>query len=261
MAECPSTADLPRAWEIDASFELHQTNKSESDEEDGGFDAREEPKIQPASVPVPKDRRSPGFANFLQFLELGCGGSPIQGYPAVILVIFSIPSSVRTFHSDLLLYNPGTGPPQILLYSDSDIPASPFFSSFWAAVDGRAFSALDRTSKSAAFLAALLECLVFIVRRVRSAREEVDSMYREDAEKVLVCEQYTRVWEACTSRRLRVEEGVAGELIAKSLSRLNAIDEGIHIHFISNQTLRRCPLCRSVRCSMGRPRTWDDSGL
>jgi E3 ubiquitin-protein ligase listerin len=260
VTECPCTTDLPRAWEIDASFELYQTDESESDEEHGGSDAGEEPKIQPASAPVPKDRHSPGFANLLQFLELGCGGSPIQGYPAVVLVISSIPSSVRTFYSDLLLYDPETSPPQILLYSDSDIPASPFFSSFWAAIDGRAFSALDRTSKSAAFLVALLECLVFIVRRVRSAREEVDSVYHEDAEKVLVCEQYTRVWEACTSRRLRVEDGVAGELIAKSLSRLNAIDEGIHIHFISDQTLRRCSPCRSVRCSMGRSRTWDDGG-
>jgi hypothetical protein len=41
----------------------------------------------------------------LQFLELGCGGSPIQGYSTVILVISSIPSSVRIFHPDLLLYN------------------------------------------------------------------------------------------------------------------------------------------------------------
>jgi hypothetical protein len=259
VAECLCAADLPRAWEIDASFELHQANEGESDEEDDGSDAEEEPKIQPASALVPRDRRSPGFANFLQFLELGCGGSPMQGYPAVILVISSIPSSVRTFHSDLLLYIPDTGPPQILLYSNSDIPTIPFFSSFWAAVDGRALSALDRTSKSTAFLAALLECLVFIVRRVRSAREEVDTVCREDAEKVLVCEQYTRVWEECTSRRLRVEEGVAGELIAKSLSRLNVIDEGIHIHFILDKTLRRCSPCRSVRCSMGRSR--DGSGL
>ena len=98
------------------------------------------------------------------------------------------------------------------------------------------------------------------MRRVRSARE-VDSVYREDAEKVLVCGQYMRVWEECTSRRLKVEGGVAGELIAKSLSRLNVIDEGIHIHFIFNKTLRRCSLRRSVRCSMGRSRAWDDSEL
>ncbi|KAH9988778.1 hypothetical protein BJV74DRAFT_459602 [Russula compacta] len=195
--------DFPRAWEIDTSFELHRTNESESDEEDDGSGAEEQPKVQPA------DRRSPGFADFLQFLELGCGGSPLQGYPAAIVILSSIP-------------------PSILLHSDSGIPASPFFSSFWAAIDGRALSALDRTAKSAAFLDALLECTALIVRRVRNAREKAsNSVYREDAEKALVRAQYTRVWEECTSRRLRVEEGIAGELVAKSMVRLNEIDTGL----------------------------------
>jgi hypothetical protein len=185
---------------------------------------------------------------------------------ATLLLFSSFPQSRLLFVpifplSDLSFYNPDIGPPQILLYSDSGIPASPFFSSFWAAIDGRALSALDRTSKSAAFLTALLECLVFMVRRVSSAREGVDSGYREDAEKALVCEQYTKVWNACTSRRLRVEEGVAGELIAKSLSRLNVVDEGNHIHFVSSETLKQCSPGRSVRCSMGHSRAWADSGF
>jgi len=256
LSECPCAADFPRAWEIDASFELHQANENESDEEDDASGVEEEPKTQPAATPV---ARSPCFADFLQFLELGCGGSPMQGYPAIIVIISSIPSSVRAFLlSDLLLCNPGINSLQILLHSDSDIPASSFFSSFWAAVDGRALSALDRTTKSAAFLSALLECMVFVVRRVRSAREEADNEYGGDAEKVLVRDQYTKVWEECTSRRLRVEEGPAAELMAKSLVRLNAIDAGIHIPFNSNHKLKQCSLGRSFRCSMGRSRTWDD---
>ena len=101
LSEFLCAAAFPRAWEIDVSFELHQANESESEEEDDNSGAEEEPKIQPASVPVAKDRRSPGFADFLQFLELGCGGSPMQGYPAVIVIIASIPSSVRTHLSTL----------------------------------------------------------------------------------------------------------------------------------------------------------------
>lgn len=121
-------------------------------------------------------------------------------------------------------------PPQILLHSDSGIPASPFFASFWSAVDGRALSALDRTAASAAFLSALLECTAFVVRRVRDARYMTGgSVYNEDAEKELVRAQYTRAWEESTSRKLRVEEGVAGELVAKSLVRLNRIDPGIRV--------------------------------
>ena len=167
--------------------------------------------------------------------------------------------SYSSFFSALLLYNPDIGPLQILLQSDSGIPASSFFSSFWAAVDGHALSALDRTSKSAAFLSALLECIVFVVRRVRSARGEVDNfVYSEDTEKALVREQYTRVWEECTSRRLRIEESIAGELIAKSLDRLNVTDPGIHIPFVSNKMLKQCSRGRFVRRSMGRSRAWDD---
>jgi hypothetical protein len=166
----------------------------------------------------------------LQFLELGCGGSPLQGYPAVIVILSSIPPSV-SIHPLPSYYHciyPGVDLPQILLHSDSGVPASPFFSSFWAAVDGRALSALDRTAASAAFLSSLLECTTFVVRRVRNAREKAgNSGYGEDAEKELVRAQYSRVWEECTSRKLRVEEKVAGELVAKSLVRLNDIDAGI----------------------------------
>ena len=88
-------AEFPRAWEIDA-FEPQKVNKSESDEEDDGSNAEEELDVQVASTNVAKDRRSPGFTDFLQFLELGCGGSPLQGYPAVLVILSSIPPSVRS---------------------------------------------------------------------------------------------------------------------------------------------------------------------
>ena len=93
---------------------------------------------------------------------------------------------------------------------------------------------------------------------MHSAREEVDNEYGGDAEKALVRDQYAKVWEECTSRRLRVEEGTAAELMTKSLVRLNAIDAGIHIPFDSNHTLKQRSLGRSFRRSMGRSRTWDD---
>jgi hypothetical protein len=67
-----------------------------------------------------------------------------------------------------------------------------------------------------------------VLRRIRSTRDDAgNSVYGDDAEIALVRAQYTRVWEESTSRRLRVEHGLAGELVAKSLVRLNEIDEGI----------------------------------
>ena len=77
-----------------------------------------------------------------------------------------------------------------------------------------------------------------MTRRVRNAREKAgNSGYGEDTEKELVRAQYSRVWEECTSKRLRVEEKVAGELVAKSLVRLNEIDAGI---FVSLWPLVKC---------------------
>ncbi|KAI0305195.1 hypothetical protein B0F90DRAFT_1702407 [Multifurca ochricompacta] len=176
-------------------------------EEAGGSD--EDRVKEKSTASVAKVRRSPGFTDFLQFLEIGCGGSPQQGYPAVLVILSSIPSS-------------------ILLCSDFDTPAGLLFASFWAAVDGRAFSALDRTAKSAAFLSALLECTTFVVRRMRdTAGDAGNSVYIAGAEAALLRAQYARVWEECASRRLRVEEAVTGELVAKSLVTLNEIDSGL----------------------------------
>jgi hypothetical protein len=99
-------------------------------------------------------------------------------------------------------------------------------------------NALDRAAKSAAFLNALFECTELVLRRMRSTRDDAgNSVYGEDAEKALVRAQFTRVWEESTSRRLKVEHGPAGELVAKSLVRLNEIDEGICFSFITHKEL------------------------
>lgn len=78
------------------------------------------------------------------------------------------------------------------------------------------------------------------MRRVRNAREKAgNSGYGEDTEKELVRAQYSRVWEECTSKRLRVEEKVAGELVAKSLVRLNEIDAGIRVPLVYCEMLKQ----------------------
>jgi E3 ubiquitin-protein ligase listerin len=97
------STDYPRAWEIDAEFESQKANEAESDEDDGAGE-EEEKTGQPALGHTAKDERPPAFADFLQFLELGCGGSPLQGYPVILVILSSVPASVRaspatpTFH-------------------------------------------------------------------------------------------------------------------------------------------------------------------
>ena len=72
-----------------------------------------------------------------------------------------------------------------------------------------------------------------MARRVRGARDGMgNSVYDDDAAKALVRAQYARVLEESTSKRLRVEEGVAGELVAKSMVILNEIDPGIRCFYV-----------------------------
>jgi hypothetical protein len=48
-------------------------------------------------VPMKASKASQAYKDFLSFLELGCGGSPVQAYPAVMIVLSTIPPSVRQF--------------------------------------------------------------------------------------------------------------------------------------------------------------------
>jgi hypothetical protein len=75
---CPSFfLEYPQCWELDARF-LPDADGSDSENE-GDFDL-------PPSV---------AYKEFLRFLELGCRGSPRQGYPALVIVLSTIPLSVR----------------------------------------------------------------------------------------------------------------------------------------------------------------------
>lgn len=71
-----------------------------------------------------------------------------------------------------------------------------------------------------------------MARRVRGARDGIGN--NDDVAKTLVRAQYARVLEESTSRRLRVEEGIAGELVAKSMVVLNEIDPGISCFYVAS---------------------------
>ena len=71
-----------------------------------------------------------------------------------------------------------------------------------------------------------------MAQRIRNARDGVgNNLYDDDVAKALVRAQYARVLEECTSRRLRVEEGVAGETVAKGMVTLNEMEPGIHASY------------------------------
>ncbi|TFY74718.1 hypothetical protein EWM64_g9295, partial [Hericium alpestre] len=77
---------FPRAWELDAAFtpEKDEENESDSEEED------EANHVVETSAP---EKQSQAYQEFLRFLQLGASGSPTEGYPTVLIIVSTIPSS------------------------------------------------------------------------------------------------------------------------------------------------------------------------
>lgn len=100
-----SLAEHPIAWDLDAK-RFKEDEGGDGDEED---DSGAEEDGQPHEVQADQSNDSvvplvpsPAYREFLQFLELGCSGSPLQGYPTIIVIISTIPPSVRGSRSCLL---------------------------------------------------------------------------------------------------------------------------------------------------------------
>ncbi|KAJ2912917.1 hypothetical protein MD484_g7503, partial [Candolleomyces efflorescens] len=198
--------EFPNSWELElkASQEDDEDNDSENEDD-------EDVKSKPTGV-------SAAYQEFLQFLQLGCSGSPVQGYPTVVVVLSTIPSTV--------------------IATSSTTPIDDLFTSFWAALDGRALSSLNRAVSSAAFLSSLLECMVLIIKRLRSPSttpEVLSKLSNADtnvdsdafAEK-LVEEQVGRIWrEVVVEGRLKVEEKAVAGCLVKNISALGEVDNGL----------------------------------
>ncbi|KAH7909880.1 hypothetical protein BJ138DRAFT_1154228 [Hygrophoropsis aurantiaca] len=200
--------EFPNAWLLDAAYnpDMLDDDESSSDEEESDNEGKGEmPTRDPAN-----ENQSQAYKEFLQFLELGCAGSPVEGYPTVVVILSTIPSSIMGL--------------------SSSTPGSDLFSSFWAAIDGRALSSIERKVPSTAFLSSLLECMVFVIRRISSATSKDQAAQiatdsnATSATVALVREQFTRLWDELVAHKLRVDEADAGKLIAKTLNSLEAMD-------------------------------------
>ena len=99
-------------------------------------------------------------------------------------------------------------------------------------------NSLDRVAASTAFLSSLLECLVFVARRViNSPLNDAASMIRGtsweeavDIDKAVtnfLQEQVKQVWDELSSGRLKVPGKSAGQELAKALSSLYKLRSGI----------------------------------
>ena len=237
--------EFPQSWTLDEIKKDEGEDGSESEVENDDDLQHPAKIVTPSSLP--QNQASPAYLEFLQFLQLGCSGSPLQGYPTVMIILSTIPSSVRCLF--LKTFNARSHCTIQAMISSSTVddavssPLSEFFTSFWAAVDGRALSSLHRSATSAAFLSSLLECMVFLIKRMRSnhfRRPDLDQAsitatsdleghsfsISEDTGQ-LVKEQYSRIWNELGTRKLKVEERAAARLLGKTMEDLGNIDSAL----------------------------------
>ncbi|THU99401.1 hypothetical protein K435DRAFT_855683 [Dendrothele bispora CBS 962.96] len=249
-----------RAWEVEVEFESRNKRgerrrgeeederddddgEEEGDDDDEGDeedeeDQREERKVKPETESGNNDQRQA-----TGMFGLASAGVPYGGGDS-----FEYTFRASSFSSS----------------TSTSTPLSDLFTSFWAAIDGRALSLTgslphQRLAAANAFLSSVLECMVFLIGRVWKELEssssddqehndeerfaakgkhaelllppsEVDGSEGPDAYKnrlrSFVSTQIGRVWEELSSkkRNLKVEDRVAAELLERTLVDLVELD-------------------------------------
>lgn len=94
--------EFPNCWDLElgrsyrTSADENAEDEDEEDEEDEGEgEEARKPEKMSEEAPAPKVVKSSlAYQEFLQFLQLGCSGNPVQGYPTIVIVLSTIPSSV-----------------------------------------------------------------------------------------------------------------------------------------------------------------------
>ncbi|KAG6330843.1 hypothetical protein ID866_8246 [Astraeus odoratus] len=178
---------------------------------------------------------SPAFRDFLSYLELGCAGVAVEGYPLVLVVVAGIPeTSVTPMYI------------QILPRSLASPPLTQLLDALWAPLYARL---LPERRAATAWLRALLECLVFVVRRACNvgsvsessssenedqpkAEAEASGVATESAEerqeaRSLLTAHFTTLLDALSSRTLRIDAVEVAHVIADALGRLSKIGEDL----------------------------------
>ena len=126
----------------------------------------------------------------------------------------------------------------------SSHPLEDLFTSFWAAVDARVLNSLDRVVASTAFLSSLLECLVYVARRlISSPTAEAATIVHgiasdkvvdvNETVKALLQDHFRRTWDELAPGKLKVPSNDVGRELAKALSSLYKLCPGSSVPFHS----------------------------
>jgi len=86
--------ELNRSYYKGEDADEEDTDSAEDSENYGvkGQESDEKHERPPETI-----RPSLAYQDFLQFLQLGCSDSPVEGYPTVVITLSTIPSSVSYF--------------------------------------------------------------------------------------------------------------------------------------------------------------------
>jgi len=89
------------AWLHAASLKLDGRTRTAEIDQNGDSSSDTEGQAEDNPVGVSLNNResvanSLVYDKFLRFLELGCGGSPSQGYPTLVVILSTIPTEVRS---------------------------------------------------------------------------------------------------------------------------------------------------------------------
>ncbi|KAF8434511.1 hypothetical protein L210DRAFT_3763021 [Boletus edulis BED1] len=194
--------------------------ESETDSESEGNGDDDDFTGIPTESPPNGQLLSEAYTEFLQFLELGCSGSPPEGYPLVVVVLAGIPKSILP--TTLPPVSPlGPGDKEENEQASNIHPISQLLTSFWAPLDA---GLLDKRTVASSWLKAFSECLVLIVRR--GVHAENTTHVKDDA-KNLLASQFSRLWVELVTKRLRVEETEVAAVIVRTADRIGKIGDDL----------------------------------
>ncbi|KAG8744954.1 hypothetical protein FRC10_009189 [Ceratobasidium sp. 414] len=191
----PSTASLP-------SRDDDETSSSEDD-------ANDAPPLHATEAVSTILPGQAAYIDLLNFLQLGCLGSGVQSYPAIVIVLSTLPPTVLPYDHDNL---------------------ARFFDSFWAAYDGNALSALprDRELVLKSFLSAFLECIVFACRKLKQtvvpatdSSSSTTATLLESIVKARIGQVMTELVHGGLAESLPI--GISGTLLGESIKKLEQI--------------------------------------
>jgi E3 ubiquitin-protein ligase listerin len=88
--------EFPDAWNLAGADKTEDRDENGSHSEDSEEETNDIVQQPQQVMPHGITSQSIAYQEFLQFLELGCSGSPSQGYPTIVIILSTITSPVRS---------------------------------------------------------------------------------------------------------------------------------------------------------------------